>query len=204
MKLKATVSRIMPSKWQDMMSFLKVRVQTAAHGVVVWILRQSKSSRYSSQLVKWYALSFGIGKRWSFKISRNLEPGTWKPRTLTATLWCWLNWGLELPASGLRRRQPFSCSRKMPGPVLVIRWLFIRSYKHMDNLVWTVLLHPSNSLDLAPSDFHLDWWKMDCIRNVSVAKNCHSSCERVVHLHCCTFSQAQHMGSCSSLAKTHS
>jgi len=47
----------------------------------MWILHRRKSSRRCPQRVKWCALSFGTGKRWSFWIS--LNPA--KPSTLTAT-----------------------------------------------------------------------------------------------------------------------
>jgi len=52
----------------------------------MWIPHQRKSSRPCCQRIKWCALSFGIGKGWSFWISLNLD----KPSTLTATLQCWL------------------------------------------------------------------------------------------------------------------
>ena len=37
--------------------------------------------------------------------------------------------------------------------------------EHVVNLSWTVLLHPPDSLDLAPSDFHLFGLMKDCVGN---------------------------------------
>lgn len=48
---------------------------------------------------------FGIGKRWSFRISWNLD----KP-SIDCCIECWLRWRLNLPESGQRRRLSFSCT----------------------------------------------------------------------------------------------
>jgi len=110
----------------------------------MWI--QIKSSRRCPQQVKWCALSFGIGKGWSFWISLNPD----KPLTLTATSQCWLSWRLEFPESGQRRRHPFSCNTDNARPQTSLK-----PVEHIANLGWTVLPHPPYSPDLAPSDFHL-------------------------------------------------
>ena len=83
----------------------------------MWIPHQRKSSRCCPQWVNWCALSFGIGKGWSFWISFNPD----KPSTLIATSQHWLSWRLEFPESGQRRRQPFSCNTITPGPIPVWR-----------------------------------------------------------------------------------
>ena len=65
-----------------------------------------------------HSLSFGIGKEGSYWIfwSQN------RASTLTTTLWWWLNWRLEVPESGQRRRWPlFSCNTKTPGPIPIWR-----------------------------------------------------------------------------------
>ena len=127
----------------------------------MWIPHQRKSSRCCPQRVKWCALSFGIGKGWSFWISLNLD----KPSTLTATSRCWLSWGLEFPESGQRRRQPFSCNMITPGPITVWRpWCTLSilaglSY-HTHRIVWIWRLLTSICLGR---------WKMDCVGNIFLA-----------------------------------
>jgi hypothetical protein len=48
-------------------------------------------------------------------IHANQRIMTREPSTLTATSRRWLNWRLEFPESGQRRRQPFSCNTLTPG-----------------------------------------------------------------------------------------
>ena len=108
----------------------------------MWIHHLRKSSRHSLQWVKWCALSFGIGKQWSFWFSWNPE----KP-SAQATLWCWLSWRFELPESGQRRQQSFSWNTIMPGPM--------KTMEHIASLGCTVLPHALYSPDLMLSDFHL-------------------------------------------------
>ena len=76
-------------QWWDMASALVVGVKTAIHGDVNFPSKES--SRYSSQRVKWCALSFWMGKGWSFGISASLD----KASTLTTTSQCWLGWRLS-------------------------------------------------------------------------------------------------------------
>ena len=127
-----------------------------------WIPHQRKSSRRYPQRVKWCALSFGIGKGWSFWISLNPE----KPSTLTATSRRWLSWRLEFPESGQRRRrQPFSCNTTTPGPIPVWRpWSTLPilaglSY-HIHRIVriWPLLTSICSGR-----------WKMDCVGNIFLA-----------------------------------
>ena len=51
----------------------------------------------------------------------------------------------QVTESGQRGRSPFSCSTVTPDLMQV------RRLEHIASLVWTVLPHPSHSLDLAPS-----------------------------------------------------
>ena len=78
--------------WWDTVLPLWARVKTV-HGVVTceFPIKQEVPRR-SPHCALWCALSFGIGKRWSFWISWNSN----KPSILKATLQCWLSWRLEL------------------------------------------------------------------------------------------------------------
>ena len=58
-------------QWRDVVSALQAGVRMTVHGVVIWILHQTKSLRCSLQWVKRFALTFGIGKGQSFRISWN-------------------------------------------------------------------------------------------------------------------------------------
>ena len=106
---------------QDVVSSVWATVKMAVHRVVMWILHRRKSSRHSPQQVKWRALSFGIGKGWSFWISWNLV----KTSALTAISKHWLSWRLEIPESEHRGRQPFSCKMITPGFITALhtKWL---------------------------------------------------------------------------------
>ena len=123
----------------------------------MWIPHRRKCPRCCPQLVKWCALSFGIGKGWSFWISLNPD----KPSILTATSRRWLRWRLEFPESGQRRRQPFSCNTIMPGHTPVWRlWSMLSilaglSY-HTHRIVWIWCLLTSICSDR---------WKVDCVGN---------------------------------------
>lgn len=117
-----------------------------------------KLSGHSPQRVKCCAQSFGIGKGGSFWISWNLG----KPSTQTVTSQRWLSWRLELPESGQRRWQPFSCYMITPGPIPVWRpWITLPilaglSY-HTHHVVWMWGLLIS---------ICWSWWKMDCVGNI--------------------------------------
>jgi len=126
-----------------------------------WIPHQRKSSRHSPQWIKWCALSFVIGKGWSFWISWNPD----KPSALTTASWRCLSWRLELSELGQRRRQPSSCNTIMPGPMWVWRWwstlpiLAGLSY-HAHCIVWIWCLLTS---------IYLGRWKVDFMGNVFLA-----------------------------------
>lgn len=83
----------------------------------MWIPHQRRSSRCSPQQVKWCAVSFGVGREWSFWVSWNPD----RPSILTATSQLWLSWRLRLPDSGQLRRQPFSCNTVTPGTTSIWR-----------------------------------------------------------------------------------
>jgi len=128
----------------------------------MWILHQRKSSRRCPQQVRWCALSFGIGKGWSFWISLNPD----KPSTLTATSRCWLSWRLKFPESGQRRRQPFSCNMTTPGPIPVWRpWSTLP-------ILGGLSYHTHHVVQIWPllTSICSGWWKMDCVDNIFVAK----------------------------------
>ena len=67
--------------------------------------------------VKWYALPFGIGKDRFYWISLSQN----RASALTTTMWWWLNWRLEVPESGQRRRQPLSYNTVTSGPIPIWR-----------------------------------------------------------------------------------
>jgi len=120
-----------------------------------------KSSRRCPQRVKWRALSFGIGKGWSFWISLNPD----KPSTVTATSRRWLSWRLEFPESDQRRRQPFSCNTITPDPIPVWRpgsslSILARLSYHDHRIVriWRPLISICSGR-----------WKMDCVGNIFLA-----------------------------------
>ena len=96
---------------------LRAGVKMAVHEVVTWILHRTKSLKHSRQLLKLCALSFGIGKGWSFWISWTPD----KPSTLTATSPHWLGGRLELPGRDHGRGQPFSCNTMTLGPIPIWR-----------------------------------------------------------------------------------
>ena len=127
----------------------------------MWIPHRRKSSRCCPQWVKWCALSFGIGKGCSFRISLNLDT----PSTLTATSRHWLSWRLKFPESGQRRRQPFSCNTITPGPIQVWRLqstlsiLAGLSY-HTQRTVWNLSFLTS---------ICSGQWKTDCVGNIFLA-----------------------------------
>jgi len=111
----------------------------------MWIPHRRKSSRRYPQQVKWCALSFGIGKGWSFWIS--LDPD--KPSTLTATSQRWLSWRLEFPVRP-EKKTTFLLQYDNARP-----HTSLKTMEHIVRLAWTVIPHPPRSPDLAPSDFHL-------------------------------------------------
>ena len=124
----------------------------------VWILHWRKCSRCRPWWVKWCALFYAIAKEWLRCTSWNMD----KPSTLTTTLWHWLSWRLNLPGSGQRRRQSFSCNMITPGPVPVGRpWntlpvLAGLSYRtHCMVHIWHLL-----------TSICLGQWKMDCVGNI--------------------------------------
>ena len=121
----------------------------------MWIPHQRKSSRRLPQRVKWCALSFGIGKGWSFWISLNPD----KLSTPTATSQRWLSWRLEFPESGQRRRQHFSCNTMTSGPIPVwwpwntLSILAGLSYHtHHTVRIWCLLS------SICPGRWQMDWW----------------------------------------------
>ena len=162
MRLKVTVSWITSSPVTRRSVTTTSRSQNGSPwSGDVWIPRQGKSSRRCPQWVKWCALSFGIGKGWSFWISLNPN----KPSTLTGTLWRWLSCRLEFPESGQRRRQPLSCNMITPGLIPVWRprstlsILAGLSY-HTHRIVWIWRLLTSICSGR---------WKMDCMGNIFLA-----------------------------------
>jgi len=119
----------------------------------MWIPHQRKSSRHSPQWVKWCALSFGVGKGWSFWIYQNLD----KPSTLTATPWHRWNRRLECPELDQRRWQ--SSVIQVWGlwstlPILAE----LLCHTHYIDEIWCLLI-----------SICLVWWKMDCIGNIFLA-----------------------------------
>jgi len=122
------------------------------------ISNRRKSSRCGPQQVKWCALSFGIGKGWSFWISSNPD----KPSRLTATSRLWLSLRLEFPES---------CNMKMPGSIQIWRpWSTLSilaglSYHtHRIVQIWCLLTSICSGRG-----------KMDCMSNIFLATT--PSCE---------------------------
>lgn len=109
---------------------------------------QNISLRCSPLCVKCNLL-WDIGKRWSLWISWN----PYKPSTLTITLQCWQRWRFNLPQSGQRRWQLFSCSTTTPGPAL--QTVLVGVFYHIHHIVciWHFLIF-----------ICLGQWKMDCSR----------------------------------------
>ena len=70
--------------WHVSSSLKKMFSKVASRATLLYLLPQQ---------VEWCALSFGIGKGWSFWISWNLD----KLLTLTAMSWHWWSWRLEVP-----------------------------------------------------------------------------------------------------------
>ena len=65
----------------------------------MWIPYQRKTSRSNSLGVKWFPILLGKERRDPSGFSWKQD----KPSTLTAVLWHWLSWRLELPHSGQGR-----------------------------------------------------------------------------------------------------
>jgi len=129
----------------------------------MWIPHRRKRSRRCPQRERWCALSFGIGKGWSFWISLN----PYKPSTLTATSRHWLSWKFEFPESGQRRRQPFSCNTTTPGPIPVWRpWSTLpilgglSYYTHRIVRIWPLLTSICSGR-----------WKKDCVDNIFLSND---------------------------------
>ena len=61
--------------------------------------------------------SMEIENGWFFWVSWDMNTS----QTLTTTLQSWQSWKFELPESGQRRRQPFSCNTIIPGTKTVWR-----------------------------------------------------------------------------------
>ena len=127
----------------------------------VWFPHQRKSSRHGPQWIKWWVVSFWIGMWWSFWISLNWD----KPSALTAELCHSLSWRLELPGSGQRSRQPFSCDMTAPGPIPISRpcsTLPVLSGLSYNTLhifwIWHLLTSISSGQ-----------WKMVCLGNIFLA-----------------------------------
>ena len=70
-RLKVTVSWIISLLWWNMVSPLWARVKTAVHGVATCKLPIEEKVQDSPQGIRWCAVSFGIGKRWSSWVSWN-------------------------------------------------------------------------------------------------------------------------------------
>jgi hypothetical protein len=122
-----------------------------------------------------------------------------KPSTLTTTLQRWLSWRPKFSESGQRRRQPFSGNTILPGPIPVWRpWSTLQSLTglsyHTHHIVQIWLRLPSVQTD--------ESWTMQA--PFSWLWCHHRSFEKVGCLRWCRFLLAQHVGSCSSLAKMHS
>jgi len=125
----------------------------------MWIPHRRKSSRRCPQRVKWCAMSFGIGKGWSFWISFNPDKTINSYRYIAT-----LSWRLEFPESG-QRRQPFSCNTTTPGPIPVWRpWSTLpilgglSYHTHLIVRIWPLLTSICSGR-----------WKMDCVDNISLA-----------------------------------
>ena len=65
MRLKWQLPGSLHYQWWDMMTLLWAEVKIVVHWVETWIFQRIKHSRCSSLQVKWCALSFGVGQRWS-------------------------------------------------------------------------------------------------------------------------------------------
>jgi len=130
-----------------MVSPLQARVKTSDHRVSTceFPIEVVVQNTVLSEQVNWCLLYSELGKQWSFWISGN----PCKPSMLTATLQYWLSWRLELPESGQKKRQTFSRSTIMRGPIPNLK-----TVEHVANLGWTALSHPPFSLDLVPSAIH--------------------------------------------------
>ena len=140
-----------------MKSGAKTGIKTAFHGVAGHM--QIPRQRKSPQLVKWCALPCGIGKSWSLWISWILN----KPPPLTTTSQHRVSWRFELP---VRPEKNTAFLLKHDNARLHAS---LKIMEHTVNLGWNILPQSLYSLVLAPSDFHLCWWKMDCVGNIFLA-----------------------------------
>ena len=107
----------------------------------MWIPHWRKSSRCSPQQVTWCALSFGIGKGWSFWISWNPD----RPSTVTVMMLT----KLKAWTFGVRPKKKTTFLLQHSGHTNLKTEVYIAS------LGWTVLPHPPYSPDLVPFGFHL-------------------------------------------------
>jgi len=108
----------------------------------MWIYHQRKSSRHSSQLVKWCALSFGIEKGRSFWISWRLDHQFWLMHQDVNKA--------EGPNFQSQSREGYLLqhdSSRLHNS--------LKTVKHNANLGCIALLHWLYSPDLVPRDFHL-------------------------------------------------
>ena len=110
----------------------------------MWIPQRRKSSRCCPQRVKWRALSFGIGKGWSFWISLNPDKHQLWPLHRDAKL--------KARISRVRpeKKTTFLLQHNNARP-----HTNLKTVEHIFNLGRTVVPHPPYCPDLAPSDFHL-------------------------------------------------
>lgn len=153
---------------------------------VVNFFFSKKCRRYSPQPVKWCALSFGVGKGWSFWISCNLKK--------------YEHWLLHHSADKAEGSN-FHSSTFLLHHDNTRSYTILKTVEHVANLGWNFLPHPLYSLDLMPFDFHLFRLMEDRLCGYFPSYNAIIVALKLGHLHWCPVHSVQ---SCSLLAKMHS
>jgi len=120
-----------------MVSPLLAGIKIAIHGVTCECPIKEK--------VKWCVLSFGIGKRWSSRISWNLDKTSTLAEVMTLTK-------LKAQNSGTRseKKTTFLLQHDNTRP-----YTSLNIIEHISSIGWTFLRHLPHSPDLMSSDFHL-------------------------------------------------
>jgi len=125
----------------------------------MWIPHQRKGSSCSRQWVIWCALSFRIGKGWSFWFSCNLD----NPSTCITTPQHRPRLKLTVrPEKATNFLLPRNNARPHTN---------LKSIEHNASLGWTILPHPLQSSVLAPSEFHLFGLMKDRLRGQHFSSN---------------------------------